>query len=109
LPPSGSEEQANIAKALSFTVVKTGDYGPTMVSVKVKITNTSGRHIRSAQATCILRRANGEVVSFKRHYVVKALKGGLAPGASTYFEYVIDANPKEVSHAVFQTDTVKWQ
>ncbi len=105
---TAESEKKSISNPLEFDVVSTKRYGEEMLGVKVKITNISNRHINSCDATCILQDAQGKKLTFQRHYVIKSIDGGLPPGASTYFEYVIDVRPELVKGVSFHIETLDW-
>jgi hypothetical protein len=95
-----------ISNPLEFQVVTTKSYGGEMVGVQVKITNVSNRHINSCDVSCILQDAKGKDLGFERNYVIKSIDGGLAPGAFTYFEYVIDSRPELVKNVLFHIEKI---
>jgi len=105
---TAESEKKSISNQLEFDVVSYKRYGEEMLGVKVKITNISNRHVNSCDATCILQDAQGEKLTFQRHYVIKSIDGGLSPGASTYFEYVIDVRPELVKGVSFHIETLDW-
>lgn len=94
--------------ALRFDTVSLKDYGPDMVGVQFKVTNISGRAIRNAQVTCLLRGADGREFAFQRHYAIKS-DAGLAPGASTYVQYVIDAARGSIKSIDYHVEAIAWQ
>ena len=96
------------AEGLTINTVSFGSYGDTMVSVKVKITNNTNKHIKKAEVTCILLDNEQKEITFQKHYVVKSFEGGLEPNKSIYFEYVIDADPNKVQYAKYQIDQIKY-
>ena len=97
------------SKVLKFNVVSIKDYGPTMVGVKVKITNLTDKPIHNAQATCILLDANKKEIGFQKHYVIKSTEGGLEPRGSTYFEYVMDGSYDRTEYTSFKVDSLKFR
>jgi hypothetical protein len=97
-----------ISNPLEFQVVTTKSYGGEMIGVQVKITNVSNRHINSCDVSCILQDAKGKDLGFERNYVIKSIDGGLAPGAFTYFEYVIDSRPELVKNVLFHIEKIDW-
>ncbi len=101
-----SEKNVN---PLSIKVIKTNGIGNNMVEVQIKITNTSGKDIHNSQVSCILMSASGKILDFKKHYVIKSLDGGLKTDASTYFEYILDANPDLVKSAEFKIESIKYK
>ncbi len=79
-----------------------------MLTVKVKITNTSGRKIRTAEVTCILLNKYKEEIAFEKHYVIDS-DVGLLPNDSTYFTYVISVeDPDEVEYVKFKIEKVYY-
>ncbi len=95
-----------ISNPLKFQVVTTKTYGQEMIGIQVKITNISNHHINGCEATCILKDAIDKDLAFERHYVIKSIDGGLAPGKFTYFEYVIDCKPDLVKKALFHIENL---
>lgn len=106
--PEDLPQEAN--HVMDFQIIAIHPYPRDMVGVQVKITNTCARHISQAQATCIALDAAGAEIGFARHYVIKSTEGGLAPGASTYFEYVINVkNPQAVQSARVHAENVRFR
>lgn len=101
-------EKKSISNPLEFDVVSSENYGGETLGVKVKITNISNRHINLCEATCILQDAKGEQLTFDRNYIINSADGGLAPGASTYFEYVINVRPELVKGVLFNIEALDW-
>ncbi|MFA5239548.1 MAG: hypothetical protein WC476_07580 [Phycisphaerae bacterium] len=91
---------------LEFDVISTKSYENEMLGVQVKITNLSSHHINSCEVTCILKNGEGKDLAFERHYVIKSTEGGLSPGNSTYFEYVINVQPELVKNVSFHIDSI---
>lgn len=92
---------------VQFNVITTKSYGPGMLGVKVEITNTGNCHINQCDATCILLDSYGKKIGFQRHYVIKSTEGGLGPGNSTYFEYVVDVRPEIVDKILFHVEQIR--
>ena len=79
-----------------------------MLTVKVKITNTSGRKIETAEVTCILLNKYKEEIAFEKHYVIDS-DVGLLPNDSTYFTYVISVeDPDEAEYVKFKIEKVYY-
>lgn len=96
------------AYPLRFDVIQLVDY-VRRVGVQTKITNRNKRDIRNCLATCMVYDNTGEELGFEKHYVVKSLEGGLSAGASTHFEYVIDASPNIVTKVSFHIEHINWK
>lgn len=96
-------------KPINIKVIKTESYGNKMIEVQAKITNLSGRKINNAIVTCIIKSNSGRTIDFKKHYVIKSSEGGLKSGNSTYFDYILNANPNLVSTVTFQVDNINYK
>ncbi len=75
---------------LEFRAIKTEQVGD-MVIVQVKVTNTSGRHIKSCEVTCVILDEKERELGFDKHYAVKVTEGGLPPEASNYQQFFFNA------------------
>ncbi len=101
-----ASEGETVPNPLTIDVVSTHHYID-MLGVKVEITNISSRHINSCEATCILKDAQGEKLTFQKHHVIKS-NAGLRPGTSTYFNYIINVQPKLVKGISFHIEDIDW-
>ncbi len=101
-----ARESETVPNPLEFVVVSTKHYTD-MLGVKVEITNVSSRHINSCEATCILKDAQSQKLTFQKHYVISS-DAGLRPGASTYFNYIINVQPELVKSVSFQIEDIDW-
>ena len=98
---------------ISFDIISTEKLGDNLF-VKVKVINTSGRFIRSAEATCILCDAQGRELDVATYHVIKGFDGehhGLAAGDHTYFEFPFGANypPNQQLKFRFKINSIRWQ
>lgn len=94
------------ADQLQFKVIQSEELIG-MISVKVKITNISNKHINGAYVTCVCLDQNKEEIAFQSHYVIKSTEGGLKAGRSVYFQYVINVkNPSRVKYFVFNIERI---
>ncbi len=96
-------ENETVPNPLDFDVVSTKHYTD-MLGVKVKITNISNRVVSGyCYATCILQDAQGGTLTFQGHYIIKS-DDGLPPGASTYYNYIINVRPELVKGISFRVE-----
>lgn len=63
------------------------------VVVGVKATNRSGRHVRSAEGTCVLLDEDGKERCFEKRMIAYEHEGGIAPGASVYQNFHVQCDP----------------
>lgn len=100
-------ESETVPIPLEFDVISTKQYTD-MLGVKVKITNISNRPLGGyCYVTCILHDAQGKQLTFQGHYPIKS-DNGLPPGASTYFNYIINVQPELVKSISFQIEDIDW-
>lgn len=76
------------------------------VTVSVKITNTSQRHIKNAEATCVMKNELGKSIAICKETVIFACDGGLAPSRSIYHDFKLYTYPLDMTQAEFNADTV---
>lgn len=100
------KSEAMNSNPLEFDVISTKSYGNEMLGVQVKVTNLSNHHINGCEVTCILKDGEGKDLAFERHYAIKSTEGGLSPGNSTYFEYVINVQPELVKYVSFHIESI---
>jgi hypothetical protein len=101
-----SEPARRSASDLRFDIVSTEDYGA-YVYVKVEITNVSQKRVDKANVTCVLYDKTGKEIGFQTHYVVKSREGGLAPGATTYFTYIVNGDYSRTARVGFNVKSIK--
>ncbi len=92
---------------IKIDVVKKGPQGRYSF-VKVKITNTSGKHINRCKLSCILYKDKKEI-DVKTHYVIKSTEGGLKSGKFTFFEYVFSTGYEEWNKTGFNIETIDYK
>ncbi len=108
---SSQSEQRNVksTQPLSIEIINLRSDNSTMIGVKIKITNTSGKDINSAEVTCIAKNDLGKTIDFIKHHVIKSTEGGLAKGDSTYFEYVLNVNRNLFSDVKFKLEYISYR
>lgn len=104
-----STQMSGSTGPLSIEIIKEESLGNEMVEVQIKVTNISDKDIHNAIMTCVAENSSGRPLDYKKHYVIKSSEGGLNSGNSTYFTYILDANPGLVANAVFQIDNIKYK
>lgn len=97
------------AKApLSFRTVQIKQTAHDMVSIRIEVTNATRHRIKSAEATCIALDGSGREVGSARDYIIKPAARTLAPGDSTYCDYLIKvSDPAAVKDARVRLEIVK--
>ena len=76
-------------------------------SVKVKITNVSGKHIKSCELSCIVHKGEEEV-DVETHYVIKSTEGGLSSGDFLFFKYVFSVKRNEWNRVGFKIKSIQY-
>lgn len=108
---SSQSEQRNVkaTQPLSIEIINLRSDSSTMIGVKIKITNTSGKDINSAEVTCIAKNDLGKTIDFMKHHVIKSTEGGLVKGDSTYFEYVLNVDRNLFSNVKFKLEYISYR
>jgi len=100
--------RTSTSRGLRFDVIRIDTTSMTdMISVKVKITNDTDRRVASAQVACSVLNGEGREIAFQKHYAIRSFEGGLAPGASTRFNYVITTEPQQVRRVKFHVESIE--
>ncbi len=108
---SSQSEQRNVeaTQPLAIDVINLRSSDNTMIGVKIKITNTSGKDINSAEVTCIVKNDLGKTIDFMKRHVIKSTEGGLAKGDSIYFEYILNVNRNLFSNVKFKLEYISYR
>jgi len=108
---SSQSEQRNVEvkQPLAIDVINLRSSDNTMIGVKIKITNTSGKDINSAEVTCIVKNDLGKTIDFMKRHVIKSTEGGLAKGDSTYFEYILNVNRNLFRNVKFKLEYISYR
>ena len=94
---------------MAIDVINLRSSDNTMIGVKIKITNTSGKDINSAEVTCIVKNDLGKTIDFMKRHVIKSTEGGLAKGDSIYFEYILNVNRNLFSNVKFKLEYISYR
>lgn len=110
------KESINIEKKLETPVkVDIIKAGPPhdrsrLLSVKIKITNTSGKHIKICELSCILYNGDKEI-DIQTEYVISSVLGGtgLSPNKFTFFEYIFSPDPGNWNKIGFHIEEIDYK
>ena len=92
---------------IKIDVIKTGPQGRYSF-VKIKITNTSDKHINRCKLSCILYEEEKEI-DVETHYVIKSTEGGLKSDRFTFFEYIFSISRESWDKVGFHIEEIDYK
>ncbi|MBA7712455.1 hypothetical protein ES703_121432 [subsurface metagenome] len=81
-----------------------------LLSVKIKITNTSKKHTKKCVLSCILYDGDKEI-DFQTEHVISSVLGGtgLNPNRFTFFEYIFSPDPNGWNKIDFHIEEIDYK